>query len=116
MRKQPQFKEIREEIEAKQKAILWPDALRAGRSVDAFLWRGDPKAKPIQRAGLVVFAVTYWLLGVLFIAMGWARYEGFACLVTSLIGSAFVLLSIRLVRNAFLRPNKVPEDEKGRKE
>ena len=116
MAKHPQFEEIREEIEVKQKAILWPDALRGGRSVDAFLWRGDPKAKPIQRAGLVVFAVTYWFLGVLFIAMGWARYEGAACLVTSLIGSTFVLLSIRLLRNAFLRPNKTPEEDKDPKE
>ena len=116
MANHPQFDEIREEIEAKQRTVLFEDGLRAGKSVDDFLWKGDPNAKPIQRAGLVVFAVTFWIVGVFIIAIGWAKDEGVACLVTSLIGLASVLISIRLLRNAFLRPSKIPEDEKDRKD
>ncbi|MGA3370453.1 MAG: hypothetical protein ABSC48_01705 [Terracidiphilus sp.] len=110
----PEFEQIREEIEAKQRSILWPDGLRAGKSVDEFLWKGDPKAKPIQRAGLIVFAVTYWLLGVLMIAICWARAndEWAARFLGSLIGAAFVLVSIRLFLNAFLRPEKPDKNEK----
>jgi hypothetical protein len=116
MANHPQFEEIREEIEAKQRSVLFPDGLRAGKSVDDFLWKGDPNAKPIQRAGLVVFAVTFWIVGGFIIAISWAKDEGVACLVTSLVGSAAVLISIRLLRNAFLRSSKIPEDEKDRKD
>jgi len=112
----PQFEEIREEIEAKQRTVLFEDGLNAGKSVDEFLWKGDPNAKPIQRAGLVVFAVTFWIVGIFIIAIGWAKDEGLGCLVVSLVGSAFVLVSIRLLRNAFLRPSKIFEDEKDRKD
>jgi phosphotransferase system glucose/maltose/N-acetylglucosamine-specific IIC component len=115
MANHPQFEEIRDEIEAKQRTLLFEDGLNAGKSVDEFLWKGDPNAKPIQRAGLMVFAITFWFLGVVMIAIGWARDEGLACLVTSLVGLASVLISIRLLRNAFLRPSKIPEDEKDRK-
>ena len=43
MRDDPKFAELREDIEAKQKATVWPDTMRNGSSVDAFLWKGDPK-------------------------------------------------------------------------
>jgi phosphotransferase system glucose/maltose/N-acetylglucosamine-specific IIC component len=112
MANHPQFDEIREEIEAKQRTVLFEDGLRAGKSVDDFLWKGDPNAKPIQRAGLVVFGLTFWLLGILLIAISWAKDEGIATVIGSLIGSAFVLVAIRLFWNAFLRPNKISKDEK----
>jgi hypothetical protein len=106
------LEQIRQETEDKQKNILWEEGLRNGKSVDEFLWKGAPNAKPIQRAGLVIFGLTFWLIGVFIIAIGWARDEGVACLVTSLVGSAPVLISVRLLRNAFLRPDKTPEGEK----
>jgi hypothetical protein len=102
MRKEPEFAEIREDIEAKQRATVWPDTLRNGRSVDAFLWRGDPHAKPIQRAGLVVFGLTFLLLAI---AIGSVPFDrGFpdgwvADFLMALIG---LLISMRLFRNAFL--------------
>src|ERR1039458_2499023 len=45
------FEQIREDIEARQRSILWPDYLRATRNVYEFLWNGDPKARPVQRIG-----------------------------------------------------------------
>jgi len=46
MEKEPRFEQARAEIEAKQKAILWEDGLRNGRTVDDFLWKGDLMQSP----------------------------------------------------------------------
>jgi hypothetical protein len=107
-----QFEKIREEIEAKQRSILWPDYLRANRNVFEFLWKGDPKAKPIQRAGLIVFGVMNAVSGFFWISLcltktdDWiSRFFGF------LIGLVSALVSIRLFRNAFLRQNAPHNNE-----
>jgi len=39
------------EIEARQRNTVWPDTLRNGALVDAFVWRGSPNATYIQGAG-----------------------------------------------------------------
>jgi hypothetical protein len=111
MENDPKFEQIREEIEAKQRAILWPDTLKAGGSVDGLLWNGDPKAKPIQRAGMIVFAVFFWFMGCFLAAIGWARseYDLFGRYLSVLVGSIGVLISIRLFFNAFRREEKPPK-------
>ena len=43
------------EIEARQRGTVWPDTLRNGALVDAFLWKGSPKATVIQRIGPGLF-------------------------------------------------------------
>jgi hypothetical protein len=113
MENDPKFEQIRKEIEAKQRAILWPDGLNAGKSVDEFLWKGDPNAKPVQRAGLIVFAVTFWFFGCFMIAASWASKEDawFAFLLGTLVGLAFILVAIRLFRNAFLRQNNTDNEK-----
>jgi hypothetical protein len=104
------FEQIRQETEDKQKNTLWEDGLRNGKSVDEFLWKGDLNAKPIQRAGLVVFAMMFWFGGVFITADFWSKYsdnESFlGCFFGSLIGLAFVALSIRLFFNAFRRKKR----------
>jgi len=106
MGKHPQFDQIREEIEAKQKSILFPDGLRAGRSVDEFLWKGDPNAKPIQRAGLVVFGLMFSLPSILMFTAMAENYERYASFPGFAIGLGGLLIAIRLFRNAFLRSPK----------
>ena len=108
------FEQIRQEVEQSQNATVWPDTLRNGRSIDAFLWHGDPNAKPIQRAGLLVFAVTFWLLGVFFIALSLASDEWGGKIIGSLMGLSGVLLSIRLFFNAFLKLKNRSEASKER--
>jgi hypothetical protein len=60
------FDSMRDDLEAKQRATLYPDTVRAGRNIDEFLWKGDPKETKVQRAGLGVFALAYIFLGLLF--------------------------------------------------
>ncbi len=110
MRKEQEFEEIREDIDAKQRATVWPDTLRNGSSVDAFLWRGDPRAKPIQRAGLVVFGLTFLLLAIAIGSIPFDRDFPDGWVVDFLLALFLLLLSMRLFRNALLR-SKNPERE-----
>lgn len=53
------------EIDREQSPGTWPETtLNPGRAVDQFLWKGDPKATPIQRVGLFVFALMFLFLFV----------------------------------------------------
>ncbi len=54
--------EILKDIHRKQGPTEWPETLEAGRSVDGFLWKGDPRATPVQRVGLAIFAAMYLFL------------------------------------------------------
>src|ERR1700735_2289507 len=100
------FQQIREDVAARQRATLWPDTLRNGATIDAFLWKGDPNAKPIQRAGLVVFAFVFFLISVAMASVPFQKKfeDGFG--VFFFVALLFFLLSVRLLRNAFLRPPK----------
>ena len=60
------YESVIEEIEAKQKNTVWPDTLRNSRSVDAFLWKGDPGAPLVQRMGAWIFGLFFILAG-----LGW---------------------------------------------
>lgn len=56
------IQELLKETDGEQSPVTWPETtLNPGRAVDAFLWKGDPKATPIQRAGLVIYALMFLL-------------------------------------------------------
>jgi hypothetical protein len=55
-------------------------------------------------------------LGVIFIAVFWAKDEWGGRFFGTIIGSAFVLLSIRLLFNAFRKSKTLREDENNREE
>jgi hypothetical protein len=113
MKHGPEFDEIRKESEARQRAILWEDGVRNGKSVDEFLWKGDPNAKPVQRAGLIVFATFFGLFGVLaIVASIWSQTkdEWIGRFLGTLIGIGLTLVAIRLFLNAFRRSKKQPVD------
>lgn len=95
------FEQVREDIEARQKALLWEEARRGGRSVDEFLWNGDPDAKPIQRAGLIVFAFIFLLISAVFVSIPFEKgFEGWGIEFGFALFSLFI--SLRFIRNAFL--------------
>jgi hypothetical protein len=109
--KELEFEQVREEIEAKQRAILWPDALRNGRTIHAFLWKGDPNAKPVQRAGLVVLALFFLLWTVYIATTYFEEYSEDRSAFGFVTGLVLALISVRLFRNALLRPPKHQEKE-----
>jgi hypothetical protein len=94
---------IREEAEAKQKGILWPDMLRSSRSVDEFLWKGDPRAKPVQRIALVLYGTLFLILTSVCLAVGWKQDDWLARVIVIAIGSLAGIAGVRFMRNAFRR-------------
>lgn len=97
------FLEIREDIEARQRSVLWPDYLRATRNIYDFLWNGDPKPKVVQRVGLAIFGVTFLLMGIGFFSISSSDEAGWINPMT-VIGTLQVLFALRILRNAFVRP------------
>jgi hypothetical protein len=69
MRDKSDLEHLRTELEEKQSATTFPETIRAGRSVDEFLWKGDPKATRVQRVGLFIFAAMFLFLFVCFLAI-----------------------------------------------
>ena len=82
--------------------------LNPGRSVDAFLWKGDPKATPIQRVGLVIYAFMFLLLfAVLVVVMivmivkhdfDWVSFLG-----VLMVGTLSGVFGFRFLFNVFRR-------------
>jgi hypothetical protein len=100
------FEEFWRDIEAREKVLLWGDSRCDGQSADAFLWRGDPQAKPIQRIGLILFACIFLSLVVCLASFVFQAHFKNGSVVAFLVCVALTLLSARLIRNAFLRPKR----------
>lgn len=99
----PELRRIREEAEAKQRGVVWPDMLRQSRSIDGFLWNGDRKAKPVQRAALVLYSIMFLFLSVGFLAVAWKINDDLISRVACTgIGLLFGVFTVRFIRNIFL--------------
>jgi hypothetical protein len=103
MKDEHSFDRIREDVEERRRAILWEDARKGGRSVDAFLWKGDPKAKPAQRIGLVLFALTFPILSIVFASIPFQKKFENGWSIEFFMALLLFLVSMRLLRNGFLR-------------
>ena len=112
MKDEHSFEQIREDVEARQKATVFPDTVRNVVTIYAFLWKGDPKAKPIQRAGLVVFGLTFLLIAVGMASTPFQKSFEDGSSIIFIMALLYILLSMRLLRNAFLRPPKHHEEDK----
>ena len=104
MSETPERRRIREEAEAKQRGVVWPDMLRQSRSIDGFFWNGDRKATPIQRAALVLYSVMFLSLTALFTFMAWKFNDDWTARLIC-IGMACLtgVFGVRYARNIFLR-------------
>jgi VIT1/CCC1 family predicted Fe2+/Mn2+ transporter len=83
---------------------MWPDQFRRSRSIDEFLWKGDRRAKLIQRAALVLYSLMFLFVAVVFMILAWkigddwimrAVCVAFGCL----LGAG----GVRFARNVFLQ-------------
>jgi|HubBroStandDraft_1064217.scaffolds.fasta_scaffold383198_2 hypothetical protein len=104
-----------EETRASQRNIAFPDTVRNGRSVDAFLWRGSPYPQPL------VQRIAAWMFGAAFVCMGTVCFSmavkervghGFSFGVVFLVALSicFVLVGARIFRNGFPRPSNPPPE------
>jgi len=89
---------------------VWPDTFRNGATIYAFLWKGDPNAKPVQRIGLIIFAIFSLLLAVFILAIPFEKNFEDGSSIVFLAALIPILLTVRLLSNAFLRPPKHPVD------
>jgi hypothetical protein len=99
MKKESNKKELNSYIESvknSQKNVLWPDVLRGGHSVDELFWKGTRGAPLIQRIGIMLFALAYLMLAVMFLSMAIEQGSWLAA------GSTAILLGIGgwFIRNA----------------
>jgi len=100
------FEQIREDIEARQRNTVWPDTVRNSAIIDAFLWKGDPNAKPVQRIGLIILALFFLLFCLFLITVPFQKnFEDGSSIVFFAALIPF-LVAMRLLRNAFLRPSR----------
>jgi hypothetical protein len=99
----PDTDEQLQEINRKQGPVSWPETLEAGRSVDEFLWKGDPKATPVQRVGLAIFAVMFLCLFVLSIVVMIVGHDAPTIVIGGLLGTLTGIAGFRLLRNVFRR-------------
>ena len=90
---------LRKDIEARQRNVFLEDQIRNGLSVDAFLWRGDPKATRVQRVALLLFGLVFLAGFVMLISAAVERHTIFGGLVSLLI----LTISLRLLLNALRR-------------
>ncbi len=85
-----------EEVELKQRNTVWPDTMLNGTNVDAFLWKGNPKATLVQRIGAVIFGLSFLLAAGMFAYLAEMKYRPLY-----LIAAPFAYVGIRVFANAF---------------
>ena len=56
------------QVEAKQRNLTWPDALRNSRGVDALFFKGNPDAPVVQRIGCWIFGCAMFFVAATGIA------------------------------------------------
>jgi hypothetical protein len=82
---------------------MWPDLLRKSRSIDDFLWKGDRKAKPIQRAALVLYSMMFLFVTIVFLILAWKINDDWVLrCVCAAIGCLLGVFCFRYARNVFL--------------
>jgi hypothetical protein len=112
MQEDSPLEQIRKDAEASQRAINWPDILRAQTHTFVFLWKGDPKAKRVQRAGLVVFAIWMFIPAIVIVAEIFEADFSGPKIWALTASSAMFIVGLRFLRNAFLRAPKEDDQNK----
>ncbi|HTM18087.1 MAG TPA: hypothetical protein VL135_14335 [Terracidiphilus sp.] len=77
---------------------------RAPPFVDELLWKGDRRAKPVQRAALVLYGLMFLLMASVGAVVAWKLHDNWLPrLILISLAYLFAGVSIRLMRNAFRR-------------
>ena len=95
--------ELIEDVKARQENTVWPDTLKNGSSVDAFLWRGDPDAPLVQRMGAWIFGITFILGGLGWLGAAFQRHWP----VFGLLSTFWFFIGGKVFLNGFRKHSKV---------
>jgi hypothetical protein len=95
-----------EEIKDQQRNTLWPDALRNGRSVYEFLWKGSPDAPLVQRIGACIFGLTFILGGLGWLDVAYEKHDR----IFGVFSILWFFLGAKLIFNGFRR-HKIDKHE-----
>ena len=88
-----------EDVEARQRNTLWPDAMVNSSSVDALLLKGSAKATKVQRIGIAIWGLTFVCLGM---GLEFAAFEKGSRLFV-FMGLLVLALGATVFLNAFKR-------------
>jgi hypothetical protein len=88
-----------EGLKARQRNLVFPDVLRGGRYVDELLWKGARDAPVVQRIGVVILAIAYVMVGIVFVSMSLEQGEWLTGAFAGLLFAA----AGRFIRNALRR-------------
>jgi hypothetical protein len=91
---------LRSEFKEGQSTTTFPENLPAGRSVDEFLWEGDPKATPVQRVGLFIFGPWFLFFFLGFVAFAIFDHDWLIKLIGLSLATLSGILGCRPVLNA----------------
>lgn len=95
-----------EDVKQKQSNTLWPDAPNNGRSVDEFLWKGNPDAPLVQRIGACIFGLTFMLCGAGFVEIDREITADRKSIVLVIMGVLFFGAGLKVFLNGFRRRRK----------
>jgi len=79
------------------------DQSEGNYKVDKFLWKGDPKATPVQRAGLALFSVLWLALSVMAATGVFYSHDWGIRSMLSVVGAFAAFLGARTFLNAIRR-------------
>jgi hypothetical protein len=98
-----QHARLLEEVESRQRNVLWPDAMVNASSVDALLWKGSPKATTVQRVGIVIWGLLFLSLGAFFT---FVQAPELHSPMIAVLGLLLLALGTRVTLNAFRRQSR----------
>ncbi len=91
-----------EDVVARQRNTIWPDAVRNAARVDGFILKGNPRASKVQRAGILIFGLGFALAACGFLSLILNHPPERADVALAVLSSGSGYLGYKLVRNAFL--------------
>ena len=93
-RKRRRIDQYIEEMDSRQRNILWPEATRNASLVDRFLWKGNPNATLVQRAGAWMFGMAFAVMGLTIIGLAYEESR-----LVTIFGIAVGALGVRVFIN-----------------
>jgi hypothetical protein len=94
-----------DEAAGRQRNIVFPDTVRNGRSVDAYLWSGSPDAPFVQRIGAWLIGLCLAFAGLSLLSLGFKEESR----LLAFFSLPCILLGVKIFLNGCRRHKGKPE-------